>query len=143
MNKADKDLLGDVNDIPYGTAILRIDRVNGNTVKITTTGEETLRYINNQEAVDDLVGMVRNLIDISYTGEANVKLSMKDGQINLVGIINKKETKYKGKTWQKHQKQSKWTKEQKNTSTSTGKTSWKTGTYTRTTLTPLILMRRC
>lgn len=93
-NKADQDLIKYINDFAYGTAIVRVDRINGKTIKITTTGEETLKYVDNTEARRDLDSMVLNLIDIGYTGEATVKLTMKDGQIDLISVFNKKETKY-------------------------------------------------
>lgn len=94
MNQSNKDLISYIDSIPYGSVVVRVERVNRKTTKITTTGEETLKYVDNDEAKNDLLGMIDNLIEIGYTGEAHVKLEMKDGKITLMGIFNKKETQY-------------------------------------------------
>lgn len=90
-----KDIEELIESIPYGGISFSVDRVNRKTVKITTSGEETLRYVNNEEAVKDLIMMIKNLISAGYTGEAHVKLEMKQGNIVIMGIFNKKETQYK------------------------------------------------
>lgn len=90
-----QDLESYIESIPFGGVNLRIERVNRKTVKIITTGEETIRYVDNTEAVKDLGDMINKLIATGYTGEAHVKLTMKDGQITLIGIYDTKETQYK------------------------------------------------
>ena len=94
MNQANKDLINYIESIPYGTVYLQVLRENRKIKAITTTAEETLRYVNNDEARNDLDNMLKSLIESGYTGEANVKLSMNDGQIKLLSVFNKKETKY-------------------------------------------------
>ena len=89
-----QDLQSYIDSIPYGAVSLRVERVNRKTVKIVTTGENTLKYINNEEAKKDLDDIVNNLIQTGYSGNAHVKLEMKDGKINLMGIFDTKETKY-------------------------------------------------
>lgn len=94
MNYLD-DLHKYIETVPYGGINFRVERVNRKTVRIITTAEETLKYVDNKEAIKDLGSMLNQLIDTSYTGEVQVKLELKDGLITLMGIFDKKETKYK------------------------------------------------
>lgn len=89
-----KDLYQHIEDIPYGEMELKIKRVDRKTVEITTYSTETLRYVDNEEALRDLVDMLKRLIDARFTGEAHIKLDMKDGNIQIIGIFDKKDTKY-------------------------------------------------
>lgn len=91
-----EDLKQYIESIPYGEVNIRIERVNRKTSKIITNGEETLKYHDNNEAVKDLGQMINNLIKTGYSGQAHVRLMLKDGQITLVGIYDNKETKYQG-----------------------------------------------
>lgn len=95
MKQAEKDLLQYLDSIPYGNVTISIQRERGQTRRIFTVAEETLRYVDNEEAKNDLLSMIDNLTQTGFTGEANVKLTMKGGQIELVSIFNKKETEYK------------------------------------------------
>ena len=94
MNYLD-DLHKYIETVPYGGINFRVERVNRKTVRIITTAEETLKYVDNKEAIKDLGSMLNQLIDTGYTGEVQVKLELKDGLITLMGIFDKKETKYK------------------------------------------------
>lgn len=94
MNQPQKDLINYIDAIPYGDISLKVQKRDRRVTKITTTGEETLRYVENEEAQKDLDNMVKQLIESGYSGDANVKLSMKDGKIWQISIFNKKETNY-------------------------------------------------
>lgn len=89
-----KDIYSYIETVPFGEVTLRIRRTNRKTTEISTTSEETLRYINNEEAKTDLDNMVQRLIDASFSGEAHIKLEMKDGNIRLIGIFDRKDQKY-------------------------------------------------
>ncbi len=89
-----KDLYQLVESVPYGEVNVIIRRVDRKTAQLSTVSEETLRYVDNQEALNDLGQMITKLIEASFTGEAHIKLEMKDGQIKIIGIFDKKDTKY-------------------------------------------------
>ena len=89
-----KDVYQLVESVPYGEITVSIRRVDRKTVQLSTISEETLRYVNNEEAVADLNDMIGRLIGASFSGEAHIKLEMKDGNIQIIGIFDKKDTKY-------------------------------------------------
>ena len=89
-----RDIHSYVENIPFGDVDIQVKRVNRKTVLVTTVAEETLRYVNNTEAQQDIMNLIQKLIDASFSGEAHIKLLMKDGQIQLVGIFDKKQTTY-------------------------------------------------
>ncbi len=89
-----KDVYQLVESVPYGEITVSIRRVDRKTVQLSTISEETLRYVNNEEAVGDLNDMIGRLIGASFSGEAHIKLEMKDGNIQIIGIYDKKDTKY-------------------------------------------------
>ena len=89
-----QDLYQYVESIPFGELDIHIKRIDRKTVQLSTLSEETLRYVDNTEAVKDLVGMVQRLIEASFSGEAHIKLDMNDGNIKLIGIFDKKHIKY-------------------------------------------------
>lgn len=89
-----KDLYQLVESVPYGEINVTIKRVDRKTAQLSTESEETLRYVNNQEALNDLGNMVTRLIEASFSGEAHIKLEMKDGQIKIIGIYDRKNTQY-------------------------------------------------
>ena len=89
-----KDVYQLVESVPYGEITVSIRRVDRKTVQLSTISEETLRYVNNEEAVSDLNDMIGRLIGASFSGEAHIKLEMKDGHIQIIGIYEKKDTKY-------------------------------------------------
>lgn len=93
--KANNDLLDYLASIPYGDVAVYVKRINHQTAEITTVGEETLKYVNNDEALEDFTTMVKNLLNDNYNGEVNVKLTIKNGNIDMIGIFNTKLTKYK------------------------------------------------
>ena len=88
------DIKGYIDNTNYGEVKFSVTRVNGKTVRIDTTAEETLRYVNTEEAIEDVVLLVRRLVDASFTGKTSVELTLKDGEITLIGVRDKKETKY-------------------------------------------------
>jgi hypothetical protein len=89
-----KDIYNLIESVPYGDINLSIKRVDRKTAQLSSVSEETLRYVNNQEALTDLHTMLKRLIEASFTGEAHIKLEMKDGQIRIIAIFDKKDTKY-------------------------------------------------
>jgi hypothetical protein len=89
-----KDLYQLIESIPYGDVQLTIKRVDRKTAQITTVSNETLRYVNNQEAIGDLNDMLNRLVDAGFSGEAHIKLEMKNGNIQIIGIFDQKDTKY-------------------------------------------------
>ena len=89
-----RDLHSYIESIPFGEVEFKITRINRNTTQISTIAQETLKYVSNEEAKKDLNQLVDKLCDPSFSGEAHIKLQVKDGQINLMGIFNKKEKKY-------------------------------------------------
>lgn len=80
--------------VPYGDISLTIKRVNRKTVAIISEGTETLRYTNNEEAIQDILTILKDLAASGYTGKAELQLEYKEGQIRLVGIHDKKEIQY-------------------------------------------------
>lgn len=93
-NKYITDLHSYIEGIPYGDVDIRIRRVKNKTVQIETVAEETLRYVDNEEAKTDMLKLIDKLIEAGFSGEAHIKLDMKAGQINILGIFDKKETTY-------------------------------------------------
>lgn len=89
-----KDLYKLVESVPFGDISIQIRRVDRKTTQLSTESQETLRYVNNQEALNDLNGMLVKLIEASFTGEAHIKLDMKDGNIRIIGIYDRKDQKY-------------------------------------------------
>jgi hypothetical protein len=89
-----QDLYKIIETVPYGTVDIQIKRVDRKTARITTSSEETLRYVNNQEAMKDLIIMINQLVGASFSGQAHIKLDMKDGNIKLIGLFDQKDTKY-------------------------------------------------
>lgn len=89
-----KDVYQIVESVPYGEVTVTIKRVDRKSVQLSTISQETLRYVNNEEAVADLTDMIGRLVEASFTGEAHIKLEMKDGNIQIIGIFDKKDTKY-------------------------------------------------
>ena len=89
-----KDIYQLIESVPYGDVNIVIHRIDRKTAQLSTVSEETLRYVNNEEAVGDLNDMVARLIGASFSGEAHIKLEMKDGQIKIIGIFDKKDIKY-------------------------------------------------
>lgn len=89
-----RDLHSFIASVPFGVIHFQVNRVNRKTTEISVEAEETLKYVNNDEAKLDLDNFIKSLIDSRYSGEAHVKLEMKDGNIRLIGIFNKKTTKY-------------------------------------------------
>jgi hypothetical protein len=89
-----RDLHSFIESIPFGDIDITVKRVDRKTAAINTVALETLRYVSNEEALHDLDKLVRNLLEARFSGDAHIKLKMKEGQISLVGVFNKKETKY-------------------------------------------------
>jgi hypothetical protein len=89
-----KDIYEYIESINFGEADVHIKRIDHRTVQLSTLSEETLRYVDNAEAVKDLINMVQRLVEASFSGEAHIKLEMKDGNIQLIGIFDKKNIKY-------------------------------------------------
>lgn len=89
-----KDLYQLVESVPYGEINVTIRRIDRKTAQLSTVSEETLRYVDNQEALNDLGNMVTRLIEAGFSGEAHIKLEMKNGNIQIIGIYDKKDTKY-------------------------------------------------
>lgn len=89
-----RDLSKYIDSVPYGEIDVKIRRIDRKTTEITTVAEETLRYVNNEEALHDLDRLMSNLIESKFTGSAHVKLQMKDGQIQIIGVFNTKKTNY-------------------------------------------------
>lgn len=89
-----RDITSYVGGVPYGDVTLTVKRIERKTTEVTTISEETLRYVDNQEALHDLNRLFENLIDAKFTGDAQIRLSLKDGQIQLIGVFNTKKTKY-------------------------------------------------
>jgi hypothetical protein len=89
-----KDIYQLVESVPFGDVSILIKRVDRKTTQLSTDSQETLRYVNNQEALNDLINMVTKLMEASFSGEAHVKLDMKDGNIRIIGIYDRKDQKY-------------------------------------------------
>jgi hypothetical protein len=92
--KSIRDLHAYIESVPFGTVDMQVKRVDRRTVQISTTSEETLRYVDNEEALRDLQSFLSQLTETDYTGEAQLKLTLKNGQISLISIFNTKNTTY-------------------------------------------------
>lgn len=88
------DLFQYLDAIPYGDVTVKVTRAERRTVQITTAAEETIKYRDNDAAVRDLNRLIARLIEEKFTGEAHVRLVVKDGNIDLLGVFDKKQTKY-------------------------------------------------
>lgn len=92
-----KDLESYVDAIPYGSiSIPNIERVNRKVTTVTTVGQETLRYQDNNECVKDILSFITSLLDDKHTGQVDFGVEMKDGNITLLTIRNTKKTNYQG-----------------------------------------------
>lgn len=89
-----QELQSHVEAIPYGDIRLQIKRIDHKTVQVVTEAQETLRYVDNQEATKDLLRLIENLVESKFSGEVHLQLQMRDGNIQLLGIFDKKQTKY-------------------------------------------------
>jgi len=89
-----KDIQQYIDNLPYGKVGVEVERVNRQTTKITTHGRETLRYTDNSEAVKDLLIIIKNLINVGYTGKTTLDIEYKSGKIKIVAIHDIKETRY-------------------------------------------------
>ena len=85
-----QDIHSYIESVPFGEITLQVRRVDRKTVEIISESEETLRYVDNQEAVKDLIQMVQRLVEASFSGQAHIKLDLKDGNIRFIGIFDKK-----------------------------------------------------
>jgi hypothetical protein len=92
--KWERDLRAHIETVPYGDINVQVKRVNHKTVEITTVAQETLRYVDNQEALRDMARLIENLATASFTGELELKVKMVNGEIRLLGIFDKKQTAY-------------------------------------------------
>lgn len=90
-----RDIQSYIESRPYGTvSIPEIKIVNRKVTEITTEGKETLRYTDTDAALADIGAILANLKDIGYSGNAHIECTYKDGQISLVTIHDKKQTRY-------------------------------------------------
>ncbi len=89
-----RDLQSYIDSIPFGEVDLQIKRVDRKTVEIKTVAKETLRYVDNQEALRDMDKLLTNLIESKFSGDAHLQIEMKDGNITLLGVFNTKHSKY-------------------------------------------------
>lgn len=89
-----RDLHSYIEAIPYGDVTVSIRRVNRKSVEIVTAGVETLRYESNDEAIADVVAILKSLMDSNYSGKAHVECEYRDGNIKIVAIHDQKITKY-------------------------------------------------
>lgn len=89
-----KDIKSYVDGIPYGTVQIEIERVNRHTVQTVTVGHETLRYVDNNECVKDILAFLTALLDDKHNGTVQFSVEMQNGQINLLTLKNTKRTKY-------------------------------------------------
>lgn len=89
-----RDLFVYLDAIPYGEVSLKVTRADRRTVEIATVAEETLRYTDNDDAMRDIQGLLDKLIAGKFTGEAHLRLQMKEGKITFLGVFDKKQTKY-------------------------------------------------
>lgn len=88
------DLLDYIDSVKYGEADLKISRLHGRTVNIQTIVEETLTYTDNQVAMESLMAVIFNLIENKISGEESLRLTLKDGNIILIGFKSTKQTQY-------------------------------------------------
>lgn len=89
-----KDIRSYLDSIPYGNVQLHIERVGSHTVEVRATGNETLRYTDNNECLKDLLGFITLLVDDGHTGDVQFGIDMKKGQITLLTIKNTRRTNY-------------------------------------------------
>jgi hypothetical protein len=89
-----KDMQAFIESVNYGDINLSVKRIDRKTVEITTVSEDTLRYVDNREALNDLDRLLTKLIEGRFSGDVNIRLQMKDGNVNLVGIFNTKKARY-------------------------------------------------
>lgn len=89
-----RDIQSYLDSIPYGSVSLEIVRVGNKTVQIDTSGVQTLRINNIQEAKDRINYLLDNLAETSYSGVLDVQFSYTNGTLKLMGIKDKKITKY-------------------------------------------------
>lgn len=88
------DLQSYIDRIPYGDINLQVKRVDRKTVEVTTYGKETLQYNNNEQALDDIALILNRLADNGFDGRATLELQYKKGKIRIVGVFDKKVTRY-------------------------------------------------
>ena len=89
-----QDLYEYIESVPSGKFEIKVDRIKGKTILVVTDSKETLHYVDNQEAMEDLIRMINQLVGAGFSGEAHISLDMNDGNIKLIGIFDKKDTKY-------------------------------------------------
>jgi hypothetical protein len=89
-----RDLHGYIEQFPFGDVTIKVKRIDKKTAEVETYGEETLRYVNNDEAIRDIDKLLHNLLDTSFSGQAHIKLTMKDGNIQIVSVFDSKQTNY-------------------------------------------------
>ena len=94
MDKWVKDLRSYIDAIPYGNVNVGLIRVDRHTVQVTTHGEETLRYRDNNEALKDILTFITSLIDDKHTGDVQFQVDMQEGNITLLTIKNTRRTNY-------------------------------------------------
>lgn len=92
-----RDIHSYAENVPYGEVTIKIRRVNKKTVSVTSSGLETLRYQDNEEAFTDISNILSGLVEAGYTGKATLQLEYKEGLVCLIGIHDEKETKYGNK----------------------------------------------
>lgn len=88
------DIESFTDSIPYGQVDITVERVNRHTVQVSTVGVETLRYVNNEDCIKDIVEFIGSLVDEEHTGEVQFGVVMKQGQMKLLTIKNTKKTNY-------------------------------------------------
>ena len=80
--------------IPYGAVHIDLERVDRHTTQVTTVGLETLRYVDSNECVKDILAFITSLIDDNHTGDVQFSVDMKQGQLTLLTIKNTRRTQY-------------------------------------------------
>jgi hypothetical protein len=88
------DIESRADSIPYGQLEVIVTRINRHTTKVTTVQNETLRYNDNSQAAKDIIDFLSGLVDAGHTGKVQFEVSLKEGQINLLGITNTEEKQY-------------------------------------------------
>ena len=88
------DIESYADGVPYGDVQVKITRVNRRVTKTQLTATETLRYRDNQEALDDINVFLQGLVDVGHTGEVQFQVVIENGQIKLLAITNTRETSY-------------------------------------------------
>ena len=89
-----KDIQSYIDSIPYGDVSLEIRRVGNKTVEIITTGLQTLRINSTNEAKERINYLLDNLTETGYSGVLDVQFSYTNGTLKLMGVKDKKITKY-------------------------------------------------